>query len=90
MPCIVEAVRGEGLMGLVGLVSELKDRYVDRLSGVEVELALAAKEEPPGLWRRMLGICTTMLRYGCYLLAFVRVCGGSDFNRISLWGKKNH
>ena len=53
---MVEAVRGDGRIGLVGLVSELKDLIVDILSGTAAVPAFAAKEGPPGLWRRMPGI----------------------------------
>ena len=56
MPCIVDAVSGEGLIGLEGLPSELKDLKVDIVSGIGAAPALLAKVGPPGLWRRMLGI----------------------------------
>ena len=47
---------GEGLMGLEGLPSELKDLNVDIVSGIGEAPTLLAKVEPAGLCRRMLGI----------------------------------
>ena len=42
IPCMVEAVRGDGRIGLVGFVSELKDLKVDIVSGTAAAPALAA------------------------------------------------
>lgn len=53
MPWIVDAVRGEGRMGLAGLVSELNVLINDRASGTGAAFALA-NVGVPDLWRLML------------------------------------
>ena len=53
MPCIVEAVSGEGRTGLAGFVSELKDLIRDNAAGTGAAFALA-KVGPPDLWRLIL------------------------------------
>ena len=47
MPWIVDAVNGEGLIGLDGFVSELNVLIRDTASGIGVALALLANVVPP-------------------------------------------
>ena len=49
MPWIVDAVRGEGRIGLAGLVSELKVLINDKASGTGAALALVANVGGPAL-----------------------------------------
>jgi len=49
MSCIVDAVRGDGLIGLEGLLSELKVLIKDSASGMGAALALLANVVPPPL-----------------------------------------
>ena len=49
MPWIVDAVRGDGRIGLDGFVSELKDLINDNASGTGAAFALLANVEAPGL-----------------------------------------
>ena len=49
MPWIVDAVRGEGRIGLAGLVSELKLLINDKASGTGAALALVANVGGPAL-----------------------------------------
>ena len=63
---MVDAVSGEGLIGLEGLPSELKDRKVDIVSDVRAVPALLAKVGTPGLCRRMLGILRRYRTFGRY------------------------
>ena len=49
MPWIVDAVRGDGRIGLDGFVSELKDLTNDNASGTGAAFALLANVEAPGL-----------------------------------------
>lgn len=47
--CIVDAVKGDGLTGLEGLLSELKVLINDRASGTGAAFALLANVVPPPL-----------------------------------------
>ena len=58
---MVEEARGEGLIGLEGLVSELKVLKVVKVSGMGGPPALVAKVGPEGRWRRILGIWSWLL-----------------------------
>lgn len=51
---MVDAVRGEGLTGLVGLVSKLNDLIRDSESGIGAPLPL--KGEPPPLFRLIVPV----------------------------------
>lgn len=57
MPWIVDAVNGEGRIGLDGFVSELKVLINERASGIGAAFALVANAVPPALvlWRRIVG-----------------------------------
>lgn len=46
---MVDAVRGDGLIGLEGLLSELKVLIKDRASGMGAAFALLANVVPPPL-----------------------------------------
>lgn len=55
MPWIVDAVSGEGRIGLDGFVSELNVLIKDKASGIGAALALFANVVPPApLWRRIV------------------------------------
>lgn len=61
MSGIVEAVRGEGRTGRVGLVSILKDLIRDSESGIgAAPFALKGEEPPPPRLRRMVALCVRM------------------------------
>jgi hypothetical protein len=63
MSGIVEAVKGEGRTGRVGLVSILKDRINDKESGIGVA-PLALNGEPPGpRFRLILDVCMWVCNY---------------------------
>ena len=49
MPWIVDAVRGDGRIGLDGFVSELNVLIKDNASGTGAAFALLANVEAPGL-----------------------------------------
>ena len=49
IPWIVDAVSGEGRIGLDGFVSELKDLINDNASGTGAAFALLANVDAPGL-----------------------------------------
>ena len=49
MPWIVDAVRGDGRIGLAGFVSELKVLINDKASGTGAAFALLANVGPPAL-----------------------------------------
>lgn len=49
MPWIVDAVRGDGRIGLAGFVSELKVLTKDKASGTGAAFALLANVGVPGL-----------------------------------------
>lgn len=49
MSCMVDAVRGDGRIGLEGLLSELKVLIKVRASGMGAAFALLAKVVPPPL-----------------------------------------
>ena len=56
MPWIVDAVRGEGRIGLAGLVSELNVLIRDKVSGTGAGFALLANVGAPALWRRIVNV----------------------------------
>lgn len=63
MSGIVEAVKGEGRTGRVGLVSILKDRINDKESGIAVA-PLVLNGEPPGpRFRLILDVCMWVCNY---------------------------
>lgn len=49
MPCTVDAASGEGRIGLEGLLSELKVRNMERLSGNGGAFPRLANVVPPAL-----------------------------------------
>ena len=49
MSCMVEAVKGDGLIGLEGLLSELNVLISDKASGTGAAFARLAKVMPPPL-----------------------------------------
>lgn len=66
---MVDAVSGDGLIGLDGFVSELNDLIRESASGIGAAFALLAKVVPPApRWRRML------LRYSIPIEAKQRYC----------------
>ena len=57
---MVDAVKGDGRIGLDGLVSELNVLIRDRASGIGAAFALLANVVPPApLWRRIVLNCST-------------------------------
>ena len=56
MPCIVDAVNGDGRIGLEGFVAESNVLINDKASGIGAAFALVANAVDPALdlWRRMV------------------------------------
>lgn len=73
---MVEAVRGEGRTGRVGLVSILKERNSDTESGIEPPFPRIGELAAPLLPRRIVGVCVCMdgSFEGAVPRMFVHIC----------------